>query len=227
MDKGVQVTVDAQGNFSRHMRECAKDVGKNNFFITGEIVNGNADGAVYLGRGKEPEMAVNNLTKVATINGKSDDLNQSAYIRDDGLQALDSAAFHYSTYRALMRFLGLDGNLLAANDAPTNFQDQWGVLMATNDMNNAITGEFDPRHMYGVSNQDVLRWPGLTNGTERQLLGDFIVSLLMPGIPLVSWGEEQAFYVLDNTASNYIYGRQAMSSAQAWQMHGCNVVENH
>lgn len=227
MDKGVQVTVDSQGNFSRHMRECAKDVGKDNFFITGEIVNGNADGAVYLGRGKEPDMAVNNLTKVATINGKSDDLNQSAYIREDGHQALDSAAFHYSTYRALMRFLGLDGNLLAANDAPTNFQDQWGVLMATNDMNNAITGEFDPRHMYGVSNQDVLRWPGLTNGTERQLLGDFIISLLMPGIPLVSWGEEQAFYVLDNTASNYIYGRQAMSSAQAWQMHGCNVVENH
>jgi len=28
-------------------------------------------------------------------------------------------------------------------------------------------------------------------------------------------------YVLDNTASNYIYGRQAMSSALSWQNHGC------
>lgn len=224
MDKAMQITVDPMGNFSNYMRDCAKQVGKDNFFISGEIVNGNADGAVYLGRGKTPEMAVNNLTHVATINGKDGDLNQSAYIRPDGHQALDSAAFHYSTYRALMRFLGLDGNLLAANDAPTNFQDQWGVIMATNDLNNAVTGDFDPRHMYGVSNQDVLRWPGLTNGTERQLLGDFIVSLLMPGIPLVSWGEEQAFYVLDNTARNYVYGRQSMSSAQAWQMHGCNVV---
>jgi glycosidase len=43
----------------------------------------------------------------------------------------------------------------------------------------------------------------------------------MPGIPLLLWGEEQAFYVLDNTANNYIFGRQAMSSATAWQTHGC------
>ena len=35
------------------------------------------------------------------------------------------------------------------------------------------------------------------------------------------WGEEQAFHLFDNTASNYLYGRQAMTSAQAWQDHGC------
>jgi alpha-1,3-glucan synthase len=35
------------------------------------------------------------------------------------------------------------------------------------------------------------------------------------------WGEEQAFYVLDATATNYIYGRQAMSPATAWRDHGC------
>ena len=35
---------------------------------------------------------------------------------------------------------------------------------------------------------------------------------------------EQAFYVLDNTASNYVFGRQSMSSAQAWQIHGCYKV---
>ena len=35
------------------------------------------------------------------------------------------------------------------------------------------------------------------------------------------WGEEQAMYVLDNTADNYIFGRQVMSSALAWQTHGC------
>jgi alpha-1,3-glucan synthase len=101
----------------------------------------------------------NAMIKPTTVNG-------SLYIRPDGHQALDAGAFHYSTYRALMRFLGLDGNLLAASDAPVNFVDQWRVFVETNDMNNANTGEFDPRHMYGVSNHDVLRWPGLTNGTE-------------------------------------------------------------
>jgi len=35
------------------------------------------------------------------------------------------------------------------------------------------------------------------------------------------WGEEQAMCVFDNTADNYIFGRQVMSSALAWQTHGC------
>lgn len=60
--------------------------------------------------------------------------------------------------------------------------------------------------MFGVSNQDVFRWPAITNGTQKNLLGLFIVTLLLPGIPTLSWGEEQAFYVLDNTASNYVFG---------------------
>lgn len=82
-------------------------------------------------------------------------------------------------------------------------------------------GGFDPRHMYGVTNQDVFRWPAIANGTERMLLGLFITTLHMPGIPLLLWGEEQAFYILDNTAGNYIFGRQAMTSATAWEVHGC------
>ena len=53
MDKGQQITVDAQGEFADHIRQCAASLGKSNFFIPGEIVSGNAFGAVYLGRGKE------------------------------------------------------------------------------------------------------------------------------------------------------------------------------
>ena len=80
--------------------------------------------------------------------------------------------------------------------------------------------------MYGVTNQDVFRWPAITNGTEKQLLGFFIVTLLLPGIPTLAWGEEQAFYLLDSTASNYVFGRSPMSSSQAWGMHGCYKVGN-
>lgn len=47
----------------------------------------------------------------------------------------------------------------------------------------------------------------------------------MPGIPLLLWGEEQAFYVLDNTASNYMFGRQPIASGPAWQAHGCYSLE--
>jgi alpha-1,3-glucan synthase len=75
--------------------------------------------------------------------------------------------------------------------------------------------------MYGTSNQDVFRWPAIKNGTDRMLLALFITTLHMPGIPLLLWGEEQAFYVLDSTADNYLFGRQPMSSNTAWQAHGC------
>ena len=98
--------------------------------------------------------------------------------------------------------------------------------MQTNDMTNANTGVFDPRHMYGVTNQDVFRWPALKNGIEKQLLGIFVTTLLLPGIPTLYWGEEQSLYVLDSTAANYVFGRSPMSSAQAWGMHGCYKVGN-
>jgi len=223
MDKGLQITVDPQANFSKSIRECARGYGKQNFFIPGEVVNGNINAAIYVGRGKEPSMSISNLTKAVDPQNA---FNESLFIREENYSALDSAAFHYTTYRGLQRFLGLDGKLGATGEAPINFVDQWAVVQQTNDFINANTGEYDPRHMYGVSNQDVFRWPGITQGTERQLLGMFITVLEMPGIPMVSWGEEQAFYTLDNTASNYVFGRQAMTSSQAWQMHGCYYVGN-
>jgi len=52
---------------------------------------------------------------------------------------------------------------------------------------NAFTGEIDPRHVYGMSNFDILWWDGLVNGTHKSVLGTSIASLLMPGAPLVSY----------------------------------------
>lgn len=73
-----------------------------------------------------------------------------------------------------------------------------------------------------LPSRDVFRWPAITNGTERMLLGLFITTLFLPGIPLLLWGEEQSLYLLaDTSAVNYIFGRQPMSSALAWQLHGC------
>jgi len=53
------------------------------------------------------------------------------------------------------------------------------------------------------------------------LLGLFITTFHFPDIPLLSWGDEQAFYILDGTADNYLFGRQPMASSLAWQTHGC------
>ena len=217
-DKAMQSTVDAMGYMNAAMRKCARQYGKQNFFLPGEITGGNVAGSIFVGRGRQPDMLPENLTMAASLTNTSDD---KYFIREAGLEGLDAGAFHYTTYRSLTRFLGMDGNLEAGYDSPKNWVDQWNDFVMTNDLVNANTGEWDPRHMYGVTNQDVFRWGAIQQGVQRQLLGHFVTTLLMPGVPLLLWGEEQAFYVLDNTATNYIFGRQPMSSAMAWMQHGC------
>lgn len=123
----------------------------------------------------------------------TEDSDPRYFIRDKGLSAFDGVAFHYTVYRFLTRFLGLDGTFTAEGD-PTDVSwvDLWQTLLLTNDMINANEGgKFDPRHMYGVTNQDVFRWPTIKNGTQKQMLGYYIVALLLPGVPILNWGEEQ------------------------------------
>ncbi|KAJ9654948.1 hypothetical protein H2201_008910, partial [Coniosporium apollinis] len=167
IDKALQVTVDSQGEWSDKMRQCARKLGKNNFYIPGEIVGGNTLGSVYIGRGKEPQMQVENITEVLHFTNKSD---PGLFIREPEKAALDAAAFHYTLYRGLTRFLGMDGIYAAEGDPPVNFVETWNTILQTNDLINANTGKFDPRR-----------------------------------IPLVNWGEEQAFYILENTNANYIF----------------------
>ncbi|EKV15560.1 Glycosyl transferase, family 1 [Penicillium digitatum] len=217
-DKGTQATVDALGDMSAAYRECAREVGKENFFITGEITGGNDFGSIYLGRGRQRNQWPENSAATLKLTNES---AAQYFLREAGHEAIDSAAFHYTTYRALTRFLGMDGQLSAGYDAPNDWVDGWDYMLRSNDLINANTGKFDPRHMYGATNQDVFRWPAIANGTHRQLLGAYVTTLMLPGIPLLLWGEEQNFYILDATAENYIYGRQPMSPATAWTSHGC------
>ena len=218
VDKALQTPIDTHAEWSQSIRECAKSYGKENFLITGESIGQMPFGSTYYGRGKQPNMAFDNLTEAQMANAST---NSSAYIRDFGLSALDGEAFHYPTYGALTRFVGLDGEIGLTG---IDFVGIWHTMLETNDMVNAATGKFDPRHMYGVTNQDVFRWPGLANGTHRQNLGFFVTILEMPGIPMLMWGEEQEHKVLENIAGNYIFGRSPMASSSAWQAHGCYKV---
>lgn len=148
----------------------------------------------------------------------TNETNPDDYLRSSELTGLDGAAFHYPTYGALTRFLGLDGPI---GFEGVDWVDHWSAILNTDDLVNGLTGTFDPRHMFGATNQDVFRWPSLANGTQRQLLGLFVTTLIMPGIPMVLWGEEQQFNVLENLASDYVFGRSPMGSSAAWQLHGC------
>ncbi|KAG8163888.1 hypothetical protein KVR01_005806 [Diaporthe batatas] len=221
IDKAIQVAVEAQAEFSRYMRECARRHGKENFFIAGEIVSQKGLSSVYFGRGRQPDMVPQDtataLYRVLSKDDYSDNIRSLEY------SAIDGAAFHYGLYRALVVFLGMDGSLsLPSGSRQLNFHDMWQEYLKTDDMINANTGVFDPRHMWGVSNQDVFRWSSIERGREKMLLGLFITTFLFPGIPLLSWGDEQTLYILDNTADDYMFGRQSMGASMAWQMHGCH-----
>jgi alpha-1,3-glucan synthase len=215
MDKAAQTPVDIHAKWSDHQRACAKRFGKDNFLIVGEIVSKTPYASLFIGRGKQPDQAHTSLTQaVDAINIKND----SSYIRPFGSVALDGDAFHYPFYGAMTRFLGLDGPIGLEG---VDFVSLWHDLLLHEDMTNSYTGEFDPRHLWGLTNQDVFRWPALANGTQRHLLGLFIANLMMPGAPFQLWGEEQESYVLENQAADYVFGRTPMGSQRAWQLHGC------
>lgn len=147
IDKALTITIDAQAEWSQAMRECAADLGKNNFFIPGEVVGGNTLAAVYFGRGKEPHMAYGNTEEAMSATNVT---SEQKYIRTEDRVALDAGAFHYSIYRGLTRYLGIDGIYAAERDTPVNWVDAWNLIVKTNDLVNANTGEWDPRHMYGT-----------------------------------------------------------------------------
>ncbi|KAJ5766305.1 uncharacterized protein N7511_003921 [Penicillium nucicola] len=217
-DKAGQITVDAFASSSMAIRECASLLGKDNFFIGGEFTASNSYASIYLGRGREPDMRPSDQTESISLTNASDD---RFFLRHPEKHGADAAVFHYSIYRALTRFLGMDGNFTAPADTSVDFVDAWNDILISNDLINVNTGKFDPRHMMGTSNQDTFRWSSIRQGTEKMLLGQFITSLQLPGIPVLLWGEEQDLYILDSTSPLGIFGRQPMTSSPSWQIQGC------
>jgi len=183
IDKTAQLTIDYLADWGKATHDCARRYGKNNFYIPGEITGGDTLGAIYIGRGRQPNNRPSTFTEALTLTNNS---SPKYFLRDSGLVAIDGVAFHYSMYRALTRFLGMDGNLNVAYDVPVDFVDMWNTMAITNDFVNTQTNVVDPRHMYGTSNQDVFRWPSIINGTERQNLGAFACALVVPGTHTVS-----------------------------------------
>ncbi|KAI5242087.1 alpha-1,3-glucan synthase [Aureobasidium subglaciale] len=216
VDKALQTPIEALAEWADYQRECARRYGKENFLITGEVVGELKYSSVFFGRGKSPDTYFDNQTEAQLATGSTE-----GYIREFGNNALDGSNFHYPTYGALTRFLGLDGDI---GFEGVDFAQHWNAYLLTDDFVNVNTGLFDPRHMFGTTNQDVFRWPALINGTQRQVLGFFITFLEMPGIPELIWGDEVEYKVLENLAADYMFGRQPMASTRAWQMHGCYKV---
>ncbi|CED84111.1 alpha--glucan synthase [Phaffia rhodozyma] len=219
IDKATQITVSASANWATATRECATKFGKKNFFINGEVTGGDTVGSLYYGRGRQAQDPANSRTFDEAIEAATN--SSMVYLRESGHGGWDGSAFHYSYYRAITRLVQLDGNLEAAFDIGVDPVTAWRETVMNNDLVNSQTGEFDPRHWMAMTNHDIFRWPAMVNGTHKMAFGHHLGMLLIPGVPLVYYGEEQSLYLLDNSAANYIFGRQAMTATTAWQRHGC------
>ena len=101
--------------------------------------------------------------------------------------------------------LGLSGSISSSYDVDYDYlTNAVNEVFRTNDLVNSNTGEIDPRHMYGMTNHDIFRWPAIQDGEVKTYLGTAILYLILPGVPLMFYGEEQNLKLLDNTAANYI-----------------------
>jgi alpha-1,3-glucan synthase len=116
------------------MRQCAKDLGKINFFVPGEITARLDFGGLYIGRGMKQKMA----SVEQAVNVPSSSFMRTSY-------ALDSTAFHYSIYRSLVSFLGIYGNI--NSDLPIDLVDAWNEMLLSIDYINAETQVLDPRYV--------------------------------------------------------------------------------
>jgi alpha-1,3-glucan synthase len=182
VDKATQVTTDYLAEWGQSVHECAKRYGKSNFYIAGEVTGGDTFGAIYMGRGRQPNNWPPDVNTALTLTNASD---EKYFLRGVDEVAIDGVAFHYSMYRALTRFLWMDGDLEVAFDTPVDFTDMWNTMAVTNDFLNSQTNQMDPRHLYGTTNQDNFRWPAIINGTQKQNLAAFACALIMPGMQAV------------------------------------------
>lgn len=133
------------------------------------------------GRGRTPTQRPASFEAAAKMTATQSE----HFLRDQGKGGLDGVAFHYSIYRSITRFLGMDGNLQVAYDLSTDFVSAWNEMFITNDFLNAGSGEVDPKHLLGTSNFDIFRWPSLQYGKQKSAMATFITNLLFPGVPLV------------------------------------------
>src|SRR5258708_39525808 len=89
------------------------------------------------GRGRTPTQLPPGFLSAANVTATQDEY----FLREAPNNALDAVAFHYSIYRSISRFLGMDGNLQVAYDIGVNFVTAWNQIFVDNDFLNPSTGK--------------------------------------------------------------------------------------
>jgi alpha-1,3-glucan synthase len=188
VDKATQMTSDFVANvLSPGVRECARALGKTNFFFPGEITSGVDYGAIFVGKGRAPEDVFDTVDETFPGVNETGNGQLAKTMRSGSNIGLDSMAFSYSMYRSLLAFMNLKGNILSSYDVGPDPVQAFNYFLRWYDYSNAYNGQFDPRDLFVIGNQDTFRWASIEDGLSRFRLGQVITTLLLPGMPVVSF----------------------------------------
>ena len=133
IDKATQITLNfLTKEWVPAMRDCARSLGKMNFFIPGEITARIDFGGIYVGRGLKGKLT----SEDQSFNPPKTMLSRTSF-------GLDATAFHYSVYRSLVSFLGVYGNI--NSDLPIDLVEAWNQMLLSLDYINAQSNKLDPR----------------------------------------------------------------------------------
>ncbi len=184
LDAAKHVTEDFVAYFSTEVRDYAKSIGKNNFYIVGEV----AGPAEWIGRRlgnmfHNPENPNKHGNVPVTLTNRILDL-QSKYL-SHGLQNFPglTASFDFA-------FSGRSREMLKGESWVSNISNHFSDVFYE-----TVTSQADPR--LSLTMLEIHDWPRFVNGPNinNTRLSEFGLSYLATtqGIPITHYGQEQGF----------------------------------
>ncbi|KAL0487147.1 alpha-amylase [Acrasis kona] len=190
MDTPMQVPLEFFQRWAPAVKNYAKKLGKDNFYIVGEFFCPKERSSTMTGRGKSPNMYGKDqyIGKVATMDAG---INYPIYWWFE-------TAIKKSDTKTLSGIKdSFDDDLIKYDWANPNRNNQPQY-----------------RHLNFYNNHDQFRMSTIDDGFQRSDLSSAIISLF-PGIPSFYYGDEQGFKTMGTALDGW--GREDMSTSLAWK----------
>jgi glycosidase len=198
LDTPMQVPYEFLEFWTPRVKEYARSLGKDDFFIFGETYASRPLTAAMVGRGKTPEMQGTART-----------------IADQGMM---DGGIHYPLYETILapalfedrlERLGLLSELTKLD---TQQFDGGGATTADQAQSARMVTFFN--------NHDQRRLASIVHGAEKTRLATVLISF-WPGIPMYYYGDEQGFSTLGSALSGH--GREPMMASFGWDRYPTRV----
>jgi glycosidase len=189
IDTPMQVPLPFFKEWTPAVKDFARTLGKENFFMFGETYASRARAATMIGRGKAPQ-----------------DYGKPVFISDK--LAMDSG-IHYGFYKRLVVPFLIDGAGAQISDFPKLLEQD----ALTYDQTDSRSGTSSYRMINFFNNHDQRRLATFPLGLQKSDAASVLLAF-WPGIPMYYYGDEQHFCTYGSALNGQ--GREPMMSSFAW-----------